>query len=395
MDTQRAARNIPLLYAIRLFFWMHFFSAVLVPFFREWGGISYSRIFFLNSWFMVWNFLLEVPTGTVADFFGRRISLAIGPLVAALGAVVYSSTPNFAVFLAAEVLFATAYTLMSGADEALAYDSLKALGREESAKRVLANLESWKLAGIVTGALLGSLIAAGWGVRAPMLFQALPSALCFPLALALFEIPSATPHPNRASYGELLRGGLRYFHGHQELRGLCFDMVSVGALTWMVIWLYQPALERSGIDRAWYGTMHATLTVVQIVVLSRVETIESWLGSVERYLQFSAVLPAVCFVVAAVSTNPVVTIVALLLVAAFGLSRGPVIGARMNAHIPSEQRATVLSVVSMIRTITIAASNLVVGALADRSIAVALGVVGVALLGISLGTWRARPTATP
>ena len=36
-------------------------------FYTDWGGLKLSEVLFLNSWFMLWNYLLEVPTGTVAD----------------------------------------------------------------------------------------------------------------------------------------------------------------------------------------------------------------------------------------------------------------------------------------------------------------------------------------
>lgn len=80
------SRNIPLLYAIRILFWSHFFAAVMVAFFTQWGGLKLSHVFYLNAWFMLCSFLLEVPTGTIADFLGRKVSLALGGLVAALGA---------------------------------------------------------------------------------------------------------------------------------------------------------------------------------------------------------------------------------------------------------------------------------------------------------------------
>jgi ELWxxDGT repeat protein len=61
--------------------------------------------------------------------------------------------------------------------EALAYDSLLACGRESEASRVMSRLEAAKLAGILTGALLGAVVASRFGVRWPMLLQAAPLAL--------------------------------------------------------------------------------------------------------------------------------------------------------------------------------------------------------------------------
>jgi len=70
--------NISKIYLIRLFMWMHFVAAVLVPFYTNWCHITFAQIMILNAWFMLWNFLFEIPTGTVADFVNRKSSIALG-----------------------------------------------------------------------------------------------------------------------------------------------------------------------------------------------------------------------------------------------------------------------------------------------------------------------------
>jgi len=102
---QSYRNNILKLNLIRFLFWMHFFAAVMVPFYTGWGKITLFEVFLLNAWFMLWNFLLEVPTGTVADYLGRKTSLALGSLAAMAAALVYISAPKLWVFLMAEVVF--------------------------------------------------------------------------------------------------------------------------------------------------------------------------------------------------------------------------------------------------------------------------------------------------
>src|SRR5512137_2203269 len=169
--------NVLKLAAVRFLCWMHLMSAVIMPFFREWGGLSFVQIFALQTWFMLTSFLMEVPTGAVADRFGRKVSVACGGFLLGAASLLYGSVPHLAVFVAAETLFAIAITLFSGADEALAYDSLLACGQESEASRVMSRLEAAKLAGILVGALLGAVVASRFGVRWPMLLQAVPMAL--------------------------------------------------------------------------------------------------------------------------------------------------------------------------------------------------------------------------
>src|SRR3989344_3248955 len=120
---------------------------------------------------MFWFFILEIPTGAIADYIGRKHSIALGALVVAVAALVYGSVAEFEIFLLGEFLFAAAMALISGADEALLYDSLKEAGREEERKKVFGRANSFHLLGMLVAAPIGSFIAAKQGLNAPMLFS--------------------------------------------------------------------------------------------------------------------------------------------------------------------------------------------------------------------------------
>ncbi|HYD35852.1 MAG TPA: hypothetical protein VD999_07365 [Vitreimonas sp.] len=152
----------------------HFFSAVLVPFFLNWGGLSQSQVQFLQSWFMLWFFILEVPTGAVADYLGRKYSLGLGALMSTAAVLMYGSIPSLTVFLIGEFLFAVAASLISGADEAWLYDTLKEHGHEAESKKFFGRAESIHLAALFVSAGLGGVIAEYFPLNAPMLFQRFP-----------------------------------------------------------------------------------------------------------------------------------------------------------------------------------------------------------------------------
>lgn len=351
------ASNVRKLYAIRYCFWLHTVSAVLVPFFRDWGGVPLGGILLLNAWFMAWNFLLEVPTGSVADRFGRKTSLQLGAVLGVAGTLVYVSAPRFEVFLVGEILFALSYTLNSGADEALLYDSLDPREAAERAPRAFARLESCKLAGIVTGALLGSVLATELGLRATLAFQALPMAAGCAIALTLREPPRHEAAGPRLGYRATLRQGLRHFAGHPALRPLAFDAVSIGALAFLVIWLYQPLLEAAGIGLAAFGRVHVALSLGQIVVLAGLGRLALLFGSRRALLRGFAAIAGASLVGLGFARSPFAVVALVVLAASFGLARTPVLTSAMNLHIPSAQRATVLSVVSGLRTLGIVLAN--------------------------------------
>jgi len=380
--------NVRKLYAIRFLYWFHTASAVLVPFFRDWGGIPLGGIFLLNAWFMAWAFALEVPTGAVADRFGHKASVCLGCGVGALGVALYTSTPHLAAFLAAEVLLALSMALNSGADEALLYESLE--DRDPvRARRAFARAESWKLAGIVGGALLGSVLASRAGLRATFAFQGLPMAAAALLALSLREPPAgaasgAGPGGPRPRYADVLREGLRHFAREPALRVLTLDMGSVGALAWLVIWLYQPLLERAGVPIGGFGPVHTAAALGQIAVLAGADRLQAALGSQRALLFATALLPGAAFVGLGFARSPALVIGLVLLAWILGLARIPLFSAALNQRIPSEQRATVLSVVAGLRRLGIVAANgatsLFVGhALHGTALAIGLAILAFAV----------------
>ncbi len=381
MSAQRGyVANLWKLMGIRLLFWMHFFAAVLIPFYTEWGGLRLSQVLFLNSWFMLWIFLLEVPTGTVADFLGRKASLMAGSVIAAAAALLYVSKPDFTVFLAAEVLFAAAFTLHSGADEALAYDSLKAAGLESGAKRTLAALESFKLGGIVAATIAGGFMAGYFGYEAPMRFYVLPALAAFALACTLQEPPVRAAGASRPGYGAILREGARFFAGNRVLLAMTAELAVTNALAWGLIWLFQPLLAAAGLPVAYYGVVHAAACLGQIAFLSNVERLEKLLGSKRRLLTASVATAGAAFVLLGLTDS--LTAVAALIVAGFtfSLPRAVIFSAYMNRHIPSDKRATVLSASSMCRTLAIVAVNPLIGLLADWSVANTMMILGAGLV---------------
>ncbi len=374
------ASNTWKMYLVRLLFNMYFISAVIVPFYIEWGGIKFSQILFLNAWFMFWNFLLEIPTGTVADFLGRKVSIILGCITGIIGIMVYVSYPNFIIFMVAEVIFGVSYTLLSGADEALIYDSLKETGQTQLSKKVFSRMESFKLAGIVVGAVAGSFIAKLHGLRITLTLQAIPIAIAGFLACT-FKEPSIwekKPTLSFRSYKKILTDGVRFFIGNRVLKLLTMDMVVVNAFAWIIIWFYQPLLKNVGVDIVYFGFVHAGMSLVEILIINNFIRFEGWLGAKKRLLFFSAFLTGVAFIVLSFTRFMPLVVAAIILSAGFGLTRGPLFSSYMNKYIPSDKRATVLSTTSMLRTFAIVLVNTFAGLLADWSIPNTLLILGIA-----------------
>ena len=386
--------NVRKLELFRALFWMHFVAAVLTPFFTEWGGLTLAEMLSLNAWFMAWNFALEIPTGAVADFFGRKWSMVLGAAITAGACVVYTIGPRWQVFVVGEVVFALGYALVSGADEALLYDSLAADGRAGEASDAIARLGAAQLVGIVTGGLAGSVIASWWGLRAPMLCQTLPIAAAGLVALTLVEPDRPHAHEHAMRYRTVVVSGLRTLARDGRLRVVVLDAVLVGAFAWTLIWLHQPLLARAGVPRVWFGAVHAALCIAQIIVLRSIGRLTPLAGGRARWLRVAALVAGLAILALAARLPPGATIPLVVVAMAFGLTRMPIVSGALAARAEAHGRATLLSTVSMFRTLAICAVNPIAGALADRSLGWTMLVLGLATLTVAaLSPLRERDLA--
>jgi len=359
---------------------MHFFAGVLVPFFTDWGGLSLPQMFMLQAWFLLCIFLLEVPTGAVADKFGRKASLIASSVCLLTATAIYASGTGLARFFLAEAIWAASAALTSGADSAMVYDSLKACGEESRSKKALATLSSFNVGAIALAAPLGSLVAARWGLRATIFAMLVPFFLAVLLSLTLREPPTGEEDGAKPGYREVLERGVRYFASHKPLRALAFDSVTIEVLSFMTIWLFQPRLKALGVDLALFGFVTAGMTLSQIAILSSPDRVERFFGGTRRYLIWSAVIPGLAYLSLPFATNPWAACALLIMIPAFGLSRSTVIANYMNKHIGSAQRATVLSSVGMGRQFAGMIVLPIVGLLTKVSLEWTFALLGAAVL---------------
>lgn len=358
---------------------MHFFGGVLVAFFTDWGGMTLPQMFVLQAWFLLWIFLLEVPTGAVADRYGRKASLVGASACLLIATAIYASGKGLPRFFLAEVFWAASAALTSGADEAMVYDSLKACGEESRSKKALSMLASFNIGAIAFAAPVGSLIAARWGLRATIFAMLVPFFLALLLSLTLREPPSEEEDA-KPGYREVLTRGVKYFASHKPLRALAFDSVTIWTLSFMAIWLFQPRLKELGVGLAVFGFVTAAMTISQILLQSNTERVESFFGGTRRYLALSAVIPGIAFLLLPFAADPWAASALFVLIPAFGMSRSVLISNHMHKHIGGAQRATVLSSVGMGRNFMGMLVLPAVGLLTKVSLGVTFAVLGIAIL---------------
>lgn len=194
-----------------------FFFATYQLFLTE-KGLSLLEINLLNCGFMLSTFLFEIPTGAIADFFGRKRSAIIGLALFAFSFLIYFVSGNFWEFLLAEVISALAGTCLSGATEALVFDSLKNKNVENFDQELFRKAEI-KTIGTIVGVALGSYVGH-FNLALPWLLSAISFALLSLIAFFLL------PDDEREKGEKVAASKLRF--DFTPLRKIASESISYG-----------------------------------------------------------------------------------------------------------------------------------------------------------------------
>lgn len=142
LSTVQLEGNLRRFIVFRLFYSARFYYPVFTVLFLDYG-LTLEQFAILNIVWALTIVLAEVPSGALADIVGRKrlVVFAAIMMVIEMALIVFApigaSPLLFLLFLANRICSGLSEAAASGADEALAYDSLKALGREDDWSRIL------------------------------------------------------------------------------------------------------------------------------------------------------------------------------------------------------------------------------------------------------------------
>ncbi len=367
-------RNITALYCIKVSKWFSLIMPIIVLFYQE-NGLGLKEIFLLKSVYSIVSVALDIPTGYLADAWGRKKCLLAGCLIAFGGTVTYSLAYTFGAFLLAEILLGIGQSLVSGADSALLYDTMLRHRREKDylkyeGRVIMVGNFSEALAGICGGLLAASFL------RLPFYCQMGVAFIGIPAALSLKEYNARTRilHP--------LRNILNILHySLVRNRTLRYDILFsgiIGASTLTMAWFVQPILMHIDLPTELFGVVWTVLNLVVGIAALYSDALSARLGENKTYTFI------LLFIVGGyLAVSFCLTHAALAILFLFYIVRGfatPILKGYINRQTFSEMRATVLSIRNFIIRLTFALMAPFIGWLNDAfSLALALQITALAI----------------
>lgn len=338
-------------------------------------GFSMLEIGMLESIFHIVSSCFEIPSGVVADVFGRKKTMVLASLVSFVSGLFMILSNNFWSVAFAIGFSALSYNLESGTREALAYDSLKFAGQEEKYNR-FASTEMMLYRITSSTATLCAGFALWLGYRKAYAFDIVFSLIAIGIACSLNEVSVSNdentdnkennnPNANKnAKIGYRLKNVIteswRFMITNKKARSIMVINAIIGAVSTLVLFFLQAKLPLAGLNDAMLGPALFVMGLGAAFGAKAAGFFPKW--KYKKYIIISSI--GVIFAFAMVFTE----LPYIMILGGFAGSffddfievRTDII---LNEMIPSEQRATLISVNSFMFSLVMIVMSTLMGSI--------------------------------
>ncbi len=244
---ERNMRLLPWWWVMR---WFWFGEGIWVIYLIQERGLTLGQVLIFEAVFGAIIISGEVPTGMIADRFGRRISLIIASALIAAGMLVFGLASSIPLLLLSYVVLGVADTFMSGADNAMLFDTMRRVDRDHEFAGFVGRLSAMQSIMIAALTVAGGFIAGATSLAVPLVLSGLLSVPAIGLAWLMTDPPHEGERPSFLDTG---RRALRRVGAQRGMWAaiLVFTVVGLSIMT-MAITL-QPLVLSYGVPLSTLG----------------------------------------------------------------------------------------------------------------------------------------------
>jgi len=334
---------------------------IVVLFYQD-NGMGMHQVFLLKAIYSIAIVVMEIPSGWMADVWGRKKTLVLGGILGSTGVLIYIFSYDFWAFAVAEIILGIGHSFVSGADSAMLYDSLKAEKKSDQYVKQEGRITSAgnfaeAIAGIV-GGLLATIT-----LRTPFYFQFFVASMAIPAALTLVE-PKIHTTEHVHSIKKLVRNIRNTLITNQNLRISILFSAFTGTATLTFAWLVQPFFKAVGLPVGLFGVFWTALNLTVGISSVFAYRVHDFLGQRKSVLTIILLLSVGYFL-----SGLSIALWGMAFLFLFYLVRGiatPILKNYINQYTESEVRATMLSVRNFVIRISFAVIGPLLGYITDN-----------------------------
>ena len=353
--------NLKILFIIQAIRWFMLFIPIIILFFQE-NGLNMTEILTIQAVFSISVILLEIPSGYFADILGRKQSMLIGVILGFFGLLMYSFSQGFWGFLFSELILGLGVSFISGSDSALIYDTLIELKKENNYKEIEGKYSAIGNLSEGVASIIGGFLAL-ISLRTPIYVETIIIFFAIPLTMLIVEPKRNKLDISKGNFKAIL-GIVKYaLHDHKKIKWLIIYSSIIGASTLTMVWFIQPYFQLVGLPTVMFGIVWAALNFSVAYFSYKAHKFENLLGRKNSLISL-VILSAIGYFSLSYF-NQIWGIFFIVIFYFVRGIRGPIVKDYVNILIPSEIRATVLSVNSLVLRLIFSAIGPFAGYVAD------------------------------
>lgn len=327
-------------------------------------GLSLFEIGIMETIYHLFSFTMEIPTGAIADIYGRKTSRVIGRMTAVISTLIMilgQSVPAFALSFFFQAL---SNNLESGAGDALVYDSMKEIGDEQHYMKICGRNELFYQMTKTASLLLGGYVATFSYMNVYRL--ALLVAAMSALQALSFKEPSIgrvkKEHHIWQTFSQQIVSSLKVMLSNRVLMEMIIALELFSTFYVTIFFYIQNYFKLAGKTEFEIGIILAIGAGVAALCATQTYKLEKLL-SIQKLLSIVSIVAIAAFW--GISIEGMEPYALFVLCGAEGVMFVAV-GDFINKRIPSDKRATILSFQSMVFSIFMIGLFPVIGYIGDR-----------------------------
>ena len=339
------------------------------------AGLNNTQAFAANAFFTAGQVLFEIPTGVLADTWGRRRSYLLGAGTLLVSTLLYlfmwqSKAPLLG-WAVASVLIGLGFTFFSGATEAWLVDALDASGYKGTLESVFARGQIVSGVAMLTGSVSGGLIAQVTNLGVPYIIRSVLLGITLVAAFVLMKDMGFTPARGKGLVQEIrqvISSSLDSGWRNPPVRWVMLSApFSMGVLIYAFYALQPYLLELYGDKSAYWvaGLSAAIIATTSILGGLMVTRLRLLLRRRTTALIVATSVSIASLAILGMTSSFWIAISVLVLWGMAFAASTPVRQAYINGLIPSAQRATVLSFDNLMNSAGGVVAQPVLGRVAD------------------------------
>jgi len=358
LQSKRSVKlNIPLLYVIALsgglIFWMGIERLFLLSIGGDGFAVSLNAVVFVAI-----ALSLDIPTGALADKWGRKTMLLIGLTSLFCSSLVYGFSHSPKTYIFGTVLFALALATINGAIQALTYDTLKELDQHKSYSKIYGKLQAALAIGAGLALLSSGFLAHHFGFRLNFRLALVSSAIALIISLLLTEPSQHKFGADRPSLKIAVKQSFATIRASSLLIATAVLLLTVRTFQWMSDSYSQLVFNKFGIALSWIGVLG--FLAVGGGAIGRLVA-HRYQGHARRVVFIMIAL----FACAGFAPEPF-ALVGLIGFYGFNQLVENICETNIQHHLPSHIRATATSVFSFVSTLLLVPFGLLTGVIIKR-----------------------------